>query len=98
MRQTISESEKRMSKVKLEPARIARKPGYLTTTLSSLEINIHLIRLEICCPIKIDLRKRTFFGVKEFFFVNFDFKNGCENEFEDNNEKSCRRFKNRVLP
>ena len=37
-----------------------------------------------------------FFGMKDFFFVNFDFKNGCKNEFEDNNEKSCRRFKNRV--
>ena len=37
-----------------------------------------------------------FFGVKEFFFVNFDFKNGCKNEFEDNNENSCSRFKNRV--
>ena len=29
-----------------------------------------------------------FFGVKEFFFVNFDFKSGCKNEYEDNNEKS----------
>ena len=37
-----------------------------------------------------------FFGVKEFFFVNFHFKNGCKNEFEDNNEESCSRFKNRV--
>ena len=24
----------------------------------------------------------------KFFFVNFDFKNGCKNEFEDNNDKS----------
>ena len=37
-----------------------------------------------------------FFGCQEFFFVNFDFKNGCKNEFEDNNEKSCGRFENRV--
>ena len=29
-----------------------------------------------------------FFGVKNFF-VNFDFKNGCKTEFQDNNEKSC---------
>ena len=29
-------------------------------------------------------------------FVNFDFKNGCKNELEDNNEKSCCRFKNRI--
>ena len=28
--------------------------------------------------------------------MNFDFKNECKNEFEDNNEKSCSRFKNRV--
>ena len=27
---------------------------------------------------------------------NLDFKNGCINEFEDNKEKSCSRFKNRV--
>ena len=27
-----------------------------------------------------------FFRVKEFFSVNFYFKNGCENEFEDNKE------------
>ena len=36
-----------------------------------------------------------FFVVKEFFFVNFYFKNGCKNESEDNNEKSCSRFRNR---
>ena len=30
-----------------------------------------------------------------FFFVNFDFKNGCKNDFKDNNEKSCSRFKKR---
>ena len=34
-----------------------------------------------------------FFGVKEFSFVNFDFKNGCKNEFGNNNEKSCSRIK-----
>ena len=32
----------------------------------------------------------------EIFFINFDFKNGFENEFKDNNEKSCSRSKNRV--
>ena len=41
-------------------------------------------------------RKRNLFGLKEFFFGNFDFKNGCKNEFEDNNEKLCSRLKNRV--
>ena len=43
-------------------------------------------------------RPLNFFGVKEFFFVNFDFKYGCKNEFEDNKEKSCSRFKNRFPP
>ena len=37
----------------------------------------------------------TFFGVKDFF-REFEFKNGRKNEFENNNEKSCGRFKNRV--
>ena len=32
-----------------------------------------------------------FFGVKDFF-REFDFKNGCKNEFEDKNEKSCSRI------
>ena len=45
---------------------------------------------------KIDLRKWIFFGVKEFFFINFDFRNGCKNQFKDNNEKSCRWSRNRV--
>ena len=40
--------------------------------------------------------KMKFFWRQRFFFVNFDFKNGCKNEFADNNEKSCSRFKNRV--
>ena len=39
-----------------------------------------------------------FFDVKEFFFVNFDFKNGCKNEFQDNNEKSRSWFKNKFHP
>ena len=30
-----------------------------------------------------------FSGVKEFSFKNFNFKNGCKNEFKNNNEKSC---------
>ena len=30
-----------------------------------------------------------FFGDKDFFFINFDFKNGFKNEIEDNFEKSC---------
>ena len=40
--------------------------------------------------------KMKFFWFEEIFFVYFDFKNGCENEFEDNNKKSCSRFENRV--
>ena len=45
---------------------------------------------------KIGLRKWNFFGVKEFFLMNFDLKNGCKNEFKDNNEKSWSWSKNRV--
>ena len=37
-----------------------------------------------------------FFGVKEFFRMNLDFKNGCKNEFQDNNEKSCSWSRNKV--
>ena len=40
--------------------------------------------------------KMKFFWCQGIFFVNFDFINGCKNEFEDNNEKSCSRLKNRV--
>ena len=39
-----------------------------------------------------------FFWYQVIFFANFDFKNECKNEFEDNNEKSCGRIKNRVSP
>ena len=45
---------------------------------------------------KIGYRKWNFFSVKKFFFVNSDFKNGCKNEFQDNNEKSCSWLKNKV--
>ena len=38
----------------------------------------------------------NFLVSRNFFFVNFGFKNGCKNEFEDNNEKSFKRLKNRV--
>ena len=35
-----------------------------------------------------------FFGVNEFSFMYYDFKNG----FHDNYEKSCSLFKNNVNP
>ena len=38
----------------------------------------------------------NFFVAKEFFYMNFDFKNGCKNKFKDDNEKSCSWSKNRV--
>ena len=46
--------------------------------------------------IKIELRKSNFSGAKKFFYIIFDFKNGCKNEFKDNNEKSYSRSRNRV--
>ena len=56
-----------------------------------------MILLKYMMVIKNRPLKMKCFCVKEFFFVNFDYKNGCKNEFEDNNEKSCSRFKNRAL-
>ena len=38
------------------------------------------------------------FWCQGIFFMNFDFQNECKNEFQDNNEKSCSWFKNRVPP
>ena len=40
--------------------------------------------------------KMKFFYAKEFFYMIFDFKNGCKNEFKDDNEKSCSWSRNRV--
>ena len=40
--------------------------------------------------------KMKLFWYNEIFFVNFDFENGCKNEFQDNNKKSWSWFKNRV--
>ena len=40
--------------------------------------------------------KMKFFGIKELFFVNSDPKNGWNNVFQDNKEKSCSWFENRV--
>ena len=35
------------------------------------------------------LSKMNFLTVKESYFTNFDFENGCKNGFKDYNEKSC---------
>ena len=40
-------------------------------------------------------KRFSFFGVEDFF-INFDSKNWYENEFENNNEKSCSRSRIRV--
>ena len=73
--------------------------------LSSLRVNQkrrvfylikYMILLKYMMVIKNRPSKMKCFCVKEFFFVNFDYKNGCKNEFEGKNEKSCSRFKNRV--
>ena len=39
----------------------------------------------------------NFFLVPRNFIVTFALKNGRKNEFEDNNEKSCSRFKKSPL-
>ena len=36
--------------------------------------------------------KMKFFAVKDIFILNFDFKNGCKNEFQHYNEKFCSWF------
>ena len=68
---------------------LAAKPTVLVRCLDLLLFIMYSL-------IKIGLRKWNFFGVKEFFVVYYDFKNGCKNEFQDNNEKSCNWFKNKV--
>ena len=45
---------------------------------------------------KIGLRKWNFFTVKEFFRMNFDFKNECKNECKDKKEKSWSWSRNKV--
>ena len=40
--------------------------------------------------------KNDIFGVKKFFYMHYDLKNGCKNEFQGHNEKSCSRSRNRV--
>ena len=42
------------------------------------------------------LSKMKFFGCQGIFFISFDFRNEFENEFKDNNEKSCSWSRNRV--
>ena len=55
-----------------------------------------LFYINICWFMKIGLCKWNFFCVNWFFFINFDFKNECKNEFRDNNEKSCSWSRNNV--
>ena len=62
---------------------------YLTPKLSGSDIVTYWL-------IKIWLRKWNFFLVARIFYMILDFKNGCKNEFKDNNEKSCSWFRNRV--
>lgn len=46
---------------------------------------------------KIRLRNE-FFGVMDFFFMNFDLKNDWKNKFNVNNDKLCSSSRNRVSP
>ena len=39
--------------------------------------------------------KMDFFWCQGIFFMNFDFNNGCNNEFQDYNEKLCSWTRNR---
>ena len=40
--------------------------------------------------------KIRFFWCQGTFFMNFDSKNECKNEFKDNNEKSCSWSRNKI--
>ena len=40
--------------------------------------------------------QKWFFCCEGIFYMNFDFKNGCKNEYKDNNEKSCSWSRNTV--
>ena len=46
---------------------------------------------------KSHFENEIFFVSRNFFFINFDFKNECENEFKDNDEKSSCWSRNRVF-
>ena len=84
--------KKRVSMTGLEPTRpeLIFKLGLgLNHSANFAYMRGWLTLLEILLFIKIGLRKLNFFGAKEFFYIIFDFKNGCKNEFKDNNEKSC---------
>ena len=56
-------------------------------------LNSHAVGVRYCLRCRYGrccrASKKKFFGAKEFFHMIFDFKNGCKNEFNDNNEKSC---------
>ena len=51
----------------------------------TLVINSHAV---VYWFIKIRLLKWNFW-CQGIFYMSFDFKNGCKNQFKDNNEKSC---------
>ena len=64
---------------------------FLTTTPNLLMSNSDLLLLYY---ISVNTIRR--FWHQEFSFMNYDFKKGCKNEFNDNNEISCSWSKNRV--
>ena len=66
------------------------------TKLALLTRCCDLIYINKCWFMKIGLWKWNFFGVTELFFIIYDFKNGCKNEFKNNNEKSCSWSRYRV--
>ena len=37
-----------------------------------------------------------FFWCQGFFFMNFDFKNGCQNQFNDNNKKIMQLIQKKI--
>ena len=96
LRQTISERVKDCQKEKSNSRELADQPRDLTTKLTALGRRYELLKLIYDSYWKSVFENDIFSWCQGIFFVNFYFKNGCKNVFEDNNEISCSRFKNRV--
>ena len=65
---------------------------FLKNTTSSW---IRLVKYMLVYEIRTS--KMKFFSCQGIFRMNFDWKNGCKNEFKDNNEKSWSWSRNKIL-
>ena len=71
--------------------------SFLFSKSSGLNFDVNFIEISLFLfIIWIQGFEKGNFLCQEIFSINFDFKNGCKNEFEDNNEKSYSRSRKRV--